>query len=555
MKIFVKRFFKKAISEISPISNFYLLNKNVKPDILAGIIVAIIALPLALAFGEVSGLGPKAGIISAAVGGIFGGLFGGCVVGVSGPTMPMASQVAVFGAVIGASGNHDLGAAFSIIFLSGIGLIFFSVLQISRFIYFVPYPAIAGFMCGISAIVIIGQIYPFLGIVGYQSNNPLWVLSNLAIIVKNTNLNVLAVSISSIVIIVSWKKIASRILFLKSVPSPLPTLIIGSIIAHYIGLKNLNQNLFIPSVHADSFSFFIPDLSRFSQFIGPAIGLASLALIDSLLSCRVADTMTGTRHNSNRETFGQGIANIISGVLGGLSTATATTQTVGNITFGAKTPLATIVKGLMMLLVLFSIGNFVSYIPISCLSAILFKLGIDILDYRILPILKNLSFTDFLIFISVFLTTIFADIIIAVGVGVLISFFRYYKEVYFTIAYGKNFKWFSTKSSKLNLDIFKNKNFDLASSYILKPKGSLYFGSVQTLIKSYLSIPKHSILFIDMSDVLNIDLTGAFGLEDLIAFANKNKSQIYIFNVNNKVKRSLNKLKFEQNIRHEVILD
>ena len=135
-------FIKSSFKEINPWTNIQLLHTNIRGDILAGIIVAIIALPLALAFGEVSQLGAKAGMWSAVVGGLIGGLFGGCLVGVSGPTMPMASQIAVFGVVIG-SGSADLTSAFSIIFLSGLILTFFSILKISRFIYFVPYSAIA----------------------------------------------------------------------------------------------------------------------------------------------------------------------------------------------------------------------------------------------------------------------------------------------------------------------------------------------------------------------------------------------------------------------------
>ena len=159
-------FLKSSLEEIDPRSNFISLSTNVKGDILAGITVGIIALPLALAFGEISQLGPIAGIWGAIAGGLIGGLFGGCLVGVSGPTAPKAAQIAAFMSffVIGELNNPDLVAAFSIIFLSGLILVGISLLKISRFIHYTPYPVIAGFMCGIGVIVILTQINAFVGL-------------------------------------------------------------------------------------------------------------------------------------------------------------------------------------------------------------------------------------------------------------------------------------------------------------------------------------------------------------------------------------------------------
>tara|TARA_B100000900_G_scaffold312122_1_gene270948 strand:- start:46 stop:843 length:798 start_codon:yes stop_codon:yes gene_type:complete len=265
--------------------------------------------------------------------------------------------------------------------------------------------------------------------------------------------------------------------------------------------------------------------------------------------------MTGTRHKSNREAFGQGIANLISGIFGGISTATATTQTVGNITFGAKTPLATITKGIAMLLVLLFFGNFMSYIPVSCLAAILIKLGIDIVDYRILPALKNISLSDLFVFVTVLFVTVFADIIIAVGMGVLISLIRYYKQVYLSIRMDNAYSYSLLKESKLSIDYLKNKNSDSDSTFIMELNGALFFGTIEILIKSYTSIPKHNVLVLDMSKVSLIDLSGAFALEDLIKKAIKNKSKIYISNVNDVVKEYLEKLRFEENIGCKVIVD
>ena len=545
-------FIKSSFKEINPWTNIQLLHTNVRGDILAGIIVAIIALPLALAFGEVSQLGAKAGLWSAVVGGLIGGLFGGCLVGVSGPTMPMASQIAAFGVVIG-SGSPDLTSAFSIIFLSGLILTFFSILKISRFIYFVPYSAIAGFMCGIAAIVILGQINPFIGIQDVDANRPIWVIKNFFQSMQNININVLYVSLPSLILLLIWPLISKKNKFINKIPSPLPALIMGSFIAYFIDLKSINPDYFIASINSASLKIYQPDLSRITEYIGPAFVLASLAVIDSLLSCRVADTMTGTRHSSDRETFGQGMANMASGFVGGISTATATTQTVGNVTFGAKTPFATMIKGFVMLLVIVFLGKLVSYIPIACLAAILFKLGIDILDYRVLPVLKRLPLTDLFIFCIVFFTTIFANLITAVGIGVLFAILRYSKEVMYT--FKSSFKHKIISFSDSDLMILNKKEIDHSFIKVLRPEGPLFFGSVESLIKVYNFAPKHKVLIVDMSLVSIVDLSGVYALEDLIKSAQKNNVEVLVFNPNSNVKEIMQRVNFLNNIGESKFLN
>ena len=382
-------FIKSSFKEINPWQNIKSLHTNIREDVLAGITVAIIALPLALAFGEISQLGPVAGIWGAIAGGIVGGIFGGCLVGVSGPTAPKAAQIAAFMSVfvIGTTNQPDLIAAFSIIFLSGVIMVGISLLKISRFIHYTPYPVVAGFMCGIGVIVILTQINGFVGLEAEKNIHD--VFKNLSVTLQNINLEALYVAIPSLIILFLWSTIEKKIRILSNIPAPLIALIIGTGIAYsmnlnipYIGYKMSEAN------NSNIFIFYIPDLSRLSEFIGPAFALAGLAILDSLLSCIVADNMTGKRHSSDRETFGQGMANIAAGLLGGVTTATATMRTVANIKFGGKTPLAAIVHGLTLFAILYGLGFLVAVIPTACLAAILFKVGIDILDYRILPVLR-----------------------------------------------------------------------------------------------------------------------------------------------------------------------
>ena len=550
--VFIKNFFK----EINPWQNIKVLHTNLKNDIIAGIMVAIIALPLGLAFGEISQLGPEAGIWSAVVGGVIGGLFGGSMVGVSGPTAPMASQIAVImGAfVIGTTNEPDLVAAFSIIFLSGLVLIGISIMKISRFIHYIPYSVIAGFMCGIGMIIILSQINPFFGLEA-EKNIP-DALRSIGNTMQKIKLEALYVSIPSLLIMFSWKKVKNKIKFLSNIPTPLVTLIIGTSIAYFLNLNipYIGDKMGITN-SSNIFTFYFPDLTRIAEFIKPAMALAGLAVLDSLLSCKVADNLTGTRHNSDREAFGQGMANMAAGLVGGISTATATTQTVGNVTFGAKTPLSTIIKGLTLLGVLCGLGFVVAAIPNACLAAILFKVGLEILDYRILPVLKKMPLADLVIFIIVFCVTIYADLMIAVVIGVAISLLIFIKQMRLILSSTFYHKMIPLFKSNLIPEGKNKSDLDKLPINILQPQGPLFFGSTEQLINVYSSSPKHDMLIVDMSCVTMIDLSGAYVLEDLIVNARSKNIEVIVLNVNDRIRKILERVEFVKHIGKEFFKD
>ena len=542
-------FLKSSLEEIDPRSNFLSLSTNVKGDILAGITVGIIALPLALAFGEISQLGPIAGIWGAIAGGLIGGLFGGCLVGVSGPTAPKAAQIAAFMSffVIGELNNPDLVAAFSIIFLSGLILVGISLLKISRFIHYTPYPVIAGFMCGIGVIVILTQINAFVGL-GAEANLHNVVL-NIKYTFQNYNSDALIVSIPCLITLFMWSRITKKIVRLATVPSPLAALILGTSIAY---IMNLNIPYIGDKMGSATdgriFSFYIPDFSRLTEFFLPALALAALAVLDSLLSCKVADNLTSTRHSSDRETFGQGMANMVAGLFGGVTTATATMRTVANIKFGAKTPLASIVHGLTLLAILLGLGSFVAIIPTACLAAILFKVGIEIMDYRIIPVLKKLPISDLLVFMIVLLVTVFEDLMVAIAIGTIFALFssRYELRSIFNfnssdLVGGLNGTEFAPKNLDLN-------QLDKLPVKILRPQESLFFGTIEPMIEAYSATDEHEILIVDLSNVLMIDLTGAYALEDLIKNTMKKNTEVLITGMDPKIEKTLVGLNFVKNI-------
>ena len=524
------------IQEISPWTNIKSLNKNIRGDFLSGITVAIIALPLALAFGEISQLGPIAGIWGAIAGGIFGGLFGGCLVGVSGPTAPKAAQISAFMGffVIGTSNQPDLVAAFSIIFLSGLILVAISFLGISRFIHFTPYPVVAGFMCGIGVIVIITQVNAFVGLEVRKDIHD--VILNLDNTIQNINIQALYVSIPSLFILFAWPQIGKKIEILSKIPAPLITLIVGTMMAYamnlnipYIGDKMDDSSI------VNIFTLYVPDLNRTIEFIGPAFALAALAVLDSLLSCKVADNMTGVRHSSDRETFGQGMANMAAGILGGVTTATATMRTVANIKFGGKTPLASIVHGLVLFAILSGLGDVVAAIPNACLAAILFKVGIDIMDYRIIPVLKKIPMLDLIVFLVVLFVTVYEDLMIAIAIGILIALIGNLKQLKKAFKSSKNHELSKISRSKI---FQESKNFPSLSELsinVLKPHGPIFFGSVEHILKAYSYADKHHTLIIDMRSVKMVDLTGIYALEDLITLLQKKNIEVYMTQIDSKI--------------------
>jgi len=541
-------YFKDVLNELSPKANVISLSKNIKGDIIAGITVGIIALPLALAFGEISQLGPIAGVWGAIAGGIIGGLFGGCLVGVSGPTAPKAAQIAAYMSlfVIGNTNNPDLVAAFSIIFLSGLILVLISFARVSHFIHYTPYPVVAGFMCGIGVIVILTQLNAFVGLDVKKSIKD--VIINLSDTINSANIEALYVSIPSLIILFLWPFFSKTISVLKKIPAPLTALVVGTSIAQifnldipYIGDKMTNESA------NEIFSIYIPDLSRLIEFIAPAFALAGLAVLDSLLSCKVADNITGERHSSDRETFGQGMANMAAGLFGGVTTATATMRTVANIKFGGKTPLASIVHGLTLLAILLGLGSLVAKIPTACLAAILFKVGIEILDYRIMPLINKLPLKDLIIFCTVLFVTVYEDLMIAIAIGIIFAVLSSLKDLKSIFRERGNYQFLNIRNFDYEEGLeLKSANDSMIN--VLSPSGPLFFGSVEKLIKSYNQIPSESNVIIDMRNITNIDLTGVFGLEDLIKLSQNQNRKVIIANMDENIKRSFNDLRAIENI-------
>ncbi len=389
---------------------------NLRGDVYGGLTAGVVALPLALAFGEASGAGPMAGVYGAIFVGFFASLFGGTGSQISGPTGPM---IVVFAGVF-ASLSGNLGLIFATVVLAGVLQIIFGVLRLGQYIRLVPYPVVSGFMSGIGCIIIALQTARLFG---HEPENGGTVPALLEIpgAVMDPNFAALILAVVTLAIVFKWPKHWGRIL-----PGPLAALIIGTLLSLALPAAPILGN--IPTGLP---SFVMPAFSTDSAFIvlEAAVILALLGAIDSLLTSLVADNMTRTRHNSNRELIGQGVGNMVAGFFGGIPGAGATMRTVVNIRTGGQTKISGMLHSLLLLAVVAVLAPLAAMIPHAVLAGILVKVGYDIIDFAYLKRAHQGPRWDLALMVLVLGLTVFVDLITAVGVGVVLASLAFVKQM------------------------------------------------------------------------------------------------------------------------------
>ena len=532
--------FPSYLSEFNPWNNIKIMHTNVPTDILSGITVAVIAMPLALAFGVASGLGPEAGMWAAICGGILVGLFGGSNTGVSGPTGPKVVQLAaIIAATKLASGQPDVVFAMSMVFLSGLICIILALMKIGRFIYYTPYSVVSGFMCGIGVIIILLEIPPMLGFA--TPNSVIAAIKQIPYDVMHEKPHALIISLATFFTILLWPRITKK----QWLPAPLLGLIVGTSIAHLFHFGDIE---YLGSMPVGMPHLYWPDFTRFGDMIGGAFALAGLCIFDSLLTCLVADNMTGERHNSDREIFGQGIANMGCGIVGGVTTATATMRTVANIKCGGKTGLASITHGVVLLALMLGLAPYATYIPMACLAGILLKVGLDIIDYRVLPVLHRMPLTDSICFWSVLILTISVDLLVAMGVGITIAFVRIVQELGQT--YEQNVISLNKMTRPLPPDVSIPE--ELKEKVLkLRLEGPLFFGVSDTIYRASSALVDYKYLIIRMARVPMVDMSGAYLLEDIIDKAHQQGAIVFFTGLRPQVERTLTRLKIIEKVTEE----
>jgi len=381
---------------------------TLRGDIFGGVTAAVVALPLALAFGVASGAGAIAGLYGAIACGFFAAVFGGTRAQVSGPTGPMT---VVMAAVV-AQYADNMGQAFAIVFLGGALQIALGLLRVGRYVSYTPYSVVSGFMSGIGVIIILIQTLPFFGL-ATVSGGPVAAIAAWPRIAVEANWQALVIGGLALAIMVFWpKRWADRL------PPPLAA---GTLLSW--GL--LNGAPVIGEVPTGLPKIVLPQLGlgQLPQILQPAMVLALLGSIDSLLTSLVADSITRTRHNSNRELIGQGIGNMAAGLIGGLPGAGATMRTVVNVRAGGRTPLSGALHAVVLLGLLLGLGPLAEKVPHAALAGILLKVGWDIIDWGYLRRIRRAPGDKVIVMAATLFLTVFVDLITAVAVGMILAGF------------------------------------------------------------------------------------------------------------------------------------
>lgn len=377
-------------------------------DLYGGLTATVVSLPAALAFGIASGLGAAAGLYGAVGVGLFAVLFGGTKGQISGPTGPMAVAVAV----IVTSHATSIVEALTIVVLGGCIQVFFGLIRIGRFIAYTPQAVITGFMSGIGLIIILIQLLPFIGLT--PVGGPLESVEKLAEEILNVNVNALLIATISFAVVIFWPRRASTY-----IPGPVVALFVGTA----LGMFWLTDAPTIGDVPMGmpELVLTVPTLEFLLRALEPALILALLGSVDSLLTALIAESVTGVKHNPNKELVGQGLGNICAGTIGGMAGAGNTLGTLTNIRAGGTTRVSGIVYASLMLLLVLGVGEYVAPIPHAVLAAILIKIGIDMIEWRNIRFLLTIPRGFMLVMVTTMGITVFIDLVTAVTVGLIIA--------------------------------------------------------------------------------------------------------------------------------------
>jgi sulfate permease, SulP family len=503
---------------------------NLRGDIYGGITAAVVALPLALAFGVASGAGPIAGLYGAILVGFFASIFGGTPAQISGPTGPMT----VVMAGIITQFSHDPALAFTVVMMAGLFQILFGVMKIGRYINLMPFPVVSGFMTGIGCIIIILQLGPLIG-------HPTPAGGIIAALVALPGL--LAVpnadaTIAGLLALAAVYLVPARID--RIVPRPLIALVGGTLAVAFLltGAPVLGD---IPT------GLPVPNLPQFEieavpQMVEAALVLALLGSIDSLLTSLIADNVTQTTHDSDRELIGQGIGNAIAGLFGAIPGAGATMRTVVNVRTGGRTPISGALHALVLLAVVLGIGGLAERIPHAVLAGILIKVGIDIIDWGYLRRLRDAPRAGILFMVVVLLLTVFVDLITAVAVGIVLASLLFVKRM--SDLQLANIRTITHEDDQSALSEAEAEVLAEAGGRIVlyHLSGPFSFGAAKGMARRLAAADQYDALILDLTDVPFLDSSASLALEDAIQQAQNRKKHVFLVGAQGEVETTLRRL-------------
>jgi SulP family sulfate permease len=524
--------------------------QNVKGDLFGGVTAAVIALPMALAFGVASGAGAEAGLYGAVLIGLFAALFGGTPTLISEPTGPMTVVfTAVIATMMAANPENGMAMAFTTVMLTGVFQLTFGALKLGRYVTMMPYTVISGFMSGIGFILIIIQLPPLLG----YASPPGGVLGSLTALpsffaeVKPAEA---ALGILSLAILMLTPKRLRRFM-----PPQLLALVVGTLLAIFALPLLFNGDPYraigavpggLPSLHMPTFS-----AGQWQTIVINALVLALLGSIDALLTSVIADSLTRTQHNSDKELMGQGLGNLASGLFGGLPGAGATMGTVVNIQTGARTALSGITRAVVLAGVVFGASALVEPIPKAVLAGIAIKVGIDIIDWGFLRRAHRVSIRGALIMYGVIAMTVFVDLITAVGIGLFVANVLTIRRLADLQSEGVRVLGLARGSEGLSCPDARPEEERILRDpsngvVLLCLSGPLIFGAAKAITRQQHELIEARSLVIDLSGVPHIGVTTSLAVEGVIRDAVGHGCRVYLSGLGEQPRKRLQSLRLDQ---------
>ncbi len=527
-------------------------NASLKGDLFGGVTTAIISLPLALAFGVASGAGAEAGMWGAILVGLFAALFGGSTSLISEPTGPMTViMTAVLTAMMSKYPENGLAMGFTVVMMAGAFQVLLGTLKLGKYVTLMPYSVISGFMSGIGVILIILQLAPLLG---HQApaGGVIGTLSNLPSLLMDLHFSELFLGVITLAILF---KMPSK--WRQYVPAQLVALVAVTLLSIIIfdtdSIRRIGE---IPSgLPSIMFPVLSPEL--LVEMLIDALVLGTLGCIDTLLTAVIADSLTRTEHDSDKELRGQGIANMIAGLFGALPGAGATMGTVVNIQVGARSPIAGIFRALILMAVVFIAGSLTEPIPMAVLAGIAVYVGFNILDWSFIQRAHKLSVSQMAIMYGVMLLTVFVDLIVAVGLGVFISNVMIIERL--SRVQANHVKAISDSDSDEDVPLTKKESelLDKANGKLLffYLSGPMIFSVSKAIARQHRKISEYKAMVLDLSDVAMIDVTVGLAIENAITDALDANCSVFIYSPNLETTDKLKRLNIHDRLDDRAFCD
>jgi len=501
--------------------------QNLTYDLKAGFITAVVALPLALAFAIASGVPPVMGLYTAIVAGILGSLFGGSIFSITGPTGAMVVLILSTVSKFGIEGLLVAG------FMGGLFQIGFALLRIGKVVKYLPMPLISGFTAGIGAIIFIGQLGNALGLKLAPQEHVWQTISQIIVNLSNTELAALGITLGTILLLIFLPSLLAKNKYTKNIPASIVALVLFTILAVFLALNIPVVGAIpteLPSVKIPNFSW---DLIK--NVLPAAFTIALLGSIEALLCAVVCDGMTGTKHNSNRELFSQGIVNALMPFLGGMAATAAVARSGVNIREGAKTRYAGVIHGLFLLFTLLFLGPLAEKIPRAFLAGILMVVAVKMINFQEFKTIFKLSWLDTAVLLVTFGLTVLTDLVFAVQVGMVLAILLLFIELTEIIEISHMEEY--PKDTKINLIVNKHPLLkERVSIYTIN--GPFFFGAMNMFdhkIEEHLEIKK-PIIILRMKYVPFMDSSGVVRLSEFIRNREKHGSEVLLTSVSEKVK-------------------